>query len=377
MTEPSISLRELKEEFLECPICTFEYDGNIHVPMQLRCSHTFCRDCLRKQCSRQSLTCPFCNLEIKVHKNDINKLDMDRTRNSLLDLMKEKEREQQCSSCTETFSKLYRCHTCNSILCWHCGHTHISKNPNHSLDVTHSSSQTDQTEISKCKADGHGNKKVKYFCRHINCMVPLCSACVISRHMGSGHDIVTVEQWAEERISQMKSLLYLTELRIRIAKDIKLNMTDQLHGMAQRHNDLHMKMKRPFLEWQLRMWVEIGNAINSNMFDYEEHLENSIDQTNAFIQNAEECCRIFRSTIEMPPLNFYESERILTRKMEDFCQYQITNSEPKEKAFKRIEYRIKIYNLKVTLAQWIQPSRRIQIQRVNRDVRPWNFKEKG
>ncbi|XP_014666501.1 PREDICTED: roquin-1-like [Priapulus caudatus] len=48
-------------DFLSCPICNSNYDGNIHQPISLGCGHTVCKACLLKL---QCLQCPYDQTQI-------------------------------------------------------------------------------------------------------------------------------------------------------------------------------------------------------------------------------------------------------------------------------------------------------------------------
>ena len=51
-------------DLLKCEICNNLFDLNIHIPMVVKCGHTFCKKCiLEKNFSKQYEACPLDNMQ--------------------------------------------------------------------------------------------------------------------------------------------------------------------------------------------------------------------------------------------------------------------------------------------------------------------------
>ena len=76
------------EDMCECSICCDKYNDIRRIPRVLPCQHTFCTNCLSKQCRRQRLKCPLCNQEHSIKNGEVDTLPKDYTRNDLNGLLK-------------------------------------------------------------------------------------------------------------------------------------------------------------------------------------------------------------------------------------------------------------------------------------------------
>ena len=52
------------QEILKCDLCNQSYDSEIHIPMVVKCGHTFCKNCLQQKRNNEkdSLNCPIDNI---------------------------------------------------------------------------------------------------------------------------------------------------------------------------------------------------------------------------------------------------------------------------------------------------------------------------
>lgn len=64
---------EIKEDIYDCTICSFPYDEKIKVPIILKCTHTFCNECIKKMLSMNNTKCPFCKTNSITKDTTINR----------------------------------------------------------------------------------------------------------------------------------------------------------------------------------------------------------------------------------------------------------------------------------------------------------------
>lgn len=112
----SLDYADFQENFLICPTCVFDYDGDVRAPKLLRCSHTVCKECLHRIADDArsagldsfrfyhetnqilfihllSFRCPICRQNIQIPPEGISSLQPSFVINQLVDLMSRQRRE--------------------------------------------------------------------------------------------------------------------------------------------------------------------------------------------------------------------------------------------------------------------------------------------
>ncbi|XP_071803969.1 uncharacterized protein [Asterias amurensis] len=127
-------LAEISQDHLECPICS----GRFKQPKLLKCSHSFCLECLQQlrqnSPSTTRLPCPVCRNKTLLKKNGIDGLKTDFKTISLIEAIETKEtrlKQQQqkqvpsqefVSKCSKHTGKdlIMYCETCKKLICTTC-----------------------------------------------------------------------------------------------------------------------------------------------------------------------------------------------------------------------------------------------------------------
>ena len=79
---------EKKNDLYDCNICFDPYDDKIKIPIILKCSHTFCKECMTKMLSNRNTKCPICKM------NSINgDLTVNRSCLDLIEHLKEQNKK--------------------------------------------------------------------------------------------------------------------------------------------------------------------------------------------------------------------------------------------------------------------------------------------
>lgn len=122
----SLDYADFQENFLICPTCVFDYDGDVRAPKLLRCSHTVCKECLlriaddARSSGLDSFRCPICRQNIQIPADGISSLQPSFVINQLVDLMSRQRREVVPKCCKHPRIELLFCETCDSVFCSDC-----------------------------------------------------------------------------------------------------------------------------------------------------------------------------------------------------------------------------------------------------------------
>ncbi|CAD5115327.1 DgyrCDS4310 [Dimorphilus gyrociliatus] len=122
----SLDYADFQENFLICPTCVFDYDGDVRAPKLLRCSHTVCKECLQRiaddarSSGLDSFRCPICRQNIQIPADGISSLQPSFVINQLVDLMSRQRREVVPKCCKHPRIELLFCETCDTVFCSDC-----------------------------------------------------------------------------------------------------------------------------------------------------------------------------------------------------------------------------------------------------------------
>lgn len=205
------TLKQIKEEFLVCPICLRNYQN----PKLLPCLHTFCSSCLADYVfnltkdgfpegsvsgnrQRVKFKCPVCrtdtDLELSEDNGEIVSVFMD---NHLISNLMEKidmhSTEKNCESCSSRIVPGQRaekaevwCQNCKISFCDSCiqAHNIIKACRDHVVinlrDMKVNPLQSIQNSKREIPCPEHKDKIIEFYC--LDCRVAICSSCVAVQH---------------------------------------------------------------------------------------------------------------------------------------------------------------------------------------------------
>ena len=205
------TLKQIKEEFLVCPICLRNYQN----PKLLPCLHTFCGSCLAdyvfnltkdgfqqgsvsEHNQRVKFKCPVCradtDLELSEDNGEIASVFTD---NHLISNLMEKidmhSTEKNCESCSSRVAPGQRaekaevwCQNCKISFCDSCiqAHNIIKACRDHVVinlrDMKVNPLQSIQNSKREIPCPEHKDKVIEFYC--LDCRVAICSSCVAVQH---------------------------------------------------------------------------------------------------------------------------------------------------------------------------------------------------
>nr|XP_022302812.1 tripartite motif-containing protein 45-like [Crassostrea virginica] len=313
------------EDMCECSICCDKYNDNRRIPRVLPCQHTFCTNCLSKQCRRQRLKCPLCNQEHYIKNGKVDTLPKDYTRNDLNGLL-EKYFGHLCKECQNYYYVQYFCKTCDVQMCHFCyGQRKVERCRTHEIEKRNipSTSQTLLTNtVNSCIFDNicyltdHEMNELKYFCCEQSCCIPVCANCVIDSH--KGHTFKTVVDEYNERRKQLLGYCRATRNKITSAKNL-------LMTIQKNYYIVHVR---------IRFWREFvylkdfkrqpNKAAIERYQSYLRMLDEREERVKLFIKKSTECRVISEEALSRESMiAFLSKEKTLSEKMRPFSQSDV------------------------------------------------------
>ena len=261
LTSTSRTIMKSMKSHLQCPGCNLLIED----PRVLACSHTFCRECLKKiakrekkdngkskepegaMCSDDSsetetvyILCPDCGVRTDVPGGDFSQLEYNFFIQHMMDLMYYNSSEPiplvYCGMCRKNGVRdlppsVARCSTCSVFLCKDCFELH-SIDDFMKLHTTHSITErrqsgvfsfilSDETAMRNCKK--HNWKTFTYFCT--TCGRGICDSCAKEDH--KMHHYARAEElrpeysaYIQELMSRTSRLQRRTESAIRSTQEL-------------------------------------------------------------------------------------------------------------------------------------------------------------
>lgn len=317
------------EDICECSICCDKYNEKRRIPRVLPCQHTFCTNCLSKQCRRRALKCPLCNHEHYIENGNVDTLPKDYTRIDLNGLL-EKYFGQICKQCKKNFYVQYFCKTCNVQMCHFCyGQRKNGLCSTHEIEkqeITSSSEILSTYTVNTssdniCYLTGHEKNEVKYFCYEQSCCIPICANCVVDMH--KGHRCKTV---ADEYNERKKLLLHLCqETKNKITNAKSLLKTIQQNKVTW-NNKARMLKKQALRE--LNYFEDFENEAKKTATEsseiYLRMLRKREKNIQTFIKRSTECCVISEKALSGDSMIVFLSvEKTLSEKFKSFLQSEV------------------------------------------------------
>ncbi|XP_078082927.1 protein PML-like [Mustelus asterias] len=198
------------EEYFQCLIC----NEPVSKPKLLQCLHTFCEDCLQKECHKKSVKCPICEM---ITKGDPASLQD----NILVENLQSKVKKQQqilaskelcCASCEDSTPPEFMCLECDKLLCTKCLHTHQVLMTDHKkyVQTLGTLRKLDSDEFLKILrrskdlvCSTHDNQYLSLYCT--TCSVWLCVLCLVLEH--KDHNCCGIRKQIATQKNELRDML--------------------------------------------------------------------------------------------------------------------------------------------------------------------------
>ncbi|XP_061166566.1 E3 ubiquitin-protein ligase TRIM23-like [Saccostrea echinata] len=193
-----------------CRRCNHVYNDEDHQPRLLPCLHDVCLDCLCELVFDEILNCPECKSAHETSENDVTLFPKDPVKMRYIAENTQTQTEVYCDFCDQEPKATHRCMDCLDNLCSECLQIHqkYKKYRDHGIVSLKEYANLQQHYVmssSKCKAPGHSNERLKFFCSNKSCERCLCSLCVIP-HIEDNHKVKTIESVFETRLKNIKTI---------------------------------------------------------------------------------------------------------------------------------------------------------------------------
>ena len=200
--------------------------------------------------------------------------------NSLLDVLAIKECNTtgvQCGNCDKKSSKSFYCFQCCAFWCEaHCISLHngIKANKDHRVLALKDFQDKDFENVLKrpafCSKKHHEKEELKFFCK--NCEVAICNTCVLTLH--DGHVKITLEEAADERKLQVKSLLESEKQELKLQRNEIATLDERCIGIQEQAATVKRDAEK-FVE----MMTTLMEAKKKEIFQkVEAHTESSLER---------------------------------------------------------------------------------------------------
>ncbi|XP_056001878.1 E3 ubiquitin-protein ligase TRIM56-like [Ostrea edulis] len=319
---------ELKEDFLECPICTEEYDEDKHIPRILPCQHSFCSECLSKETRIGKLTCSMCKRNYKVKEKGIEHFPKDLTRRNLKDILS-RIASKSCSICKKMESVKFECMSCDVKLCRRCYKARKSTDcKNHSVKELHEvEDQTPDTSLDSfeikaeniCNLPGHEKNSLKFYCMRQGCRVPICANCATKGH--KQHEWEELDEIYSTQKEQFLARLTVAKKNIHSAKEVLLfcrNENETMKEKARKGMEAINREKEIGINFINQETEELSLTNIRTVKEFTDKFERKESLLQSFIENAQECCSISEKLLKENKTSFLSLEKAISDKLEIF-----------------------------------------------------------
>lgn len=316
------------ENICECSICCNAYDDDGLIPRVLPCQHTFCTNCLSKQCRRQRIKCPLCNQEHYIKNGNTNTIPKDYTRRDLKELL-DKYSGHLCKECKNNLYVQYLCKTCNVKMCHTCyGQRKVGRCSKHDIDVIPTSQDllsVDTPSGNICYLTGHEKNELKYFCCEKSCCIAVCANCVVESH--KEHTYKPVADEYEERKKLMLRFFEATKNKITNAKRFLDTIRQNRALVTKSDKDGRMRLMKQVergKKYIIGFQEETEKYAEEKLQKCVKMLERREEQLQSYIENSTECCAISEEALLGENMvSFLSVEKTLTEKLKSFEQSDV------------------------------------------------------
>lgn len=325
------TIKQIKEEFLVCPICIQRYSS----PKLLPCLHTFCKDCLAKSlnkllddsqpevvisgdenCNETSkcFSCPVCRseiqLDIPIGNRNVQQWAEVFPDNHFIESLMEKldmhSTEKHCESCSiEGQSRRNKaenwCQTCKIAFCQSCINAHnvIKACREHVVisleDMRSNPMQSILSTRKDIPCSYHRDKIIEFYC--VDCHAAICSSCVAVQHRRC--EMVETVSDAVQKLKPETEYVYKDLLRQReILSEWASDHSKELSGLADNKthliaelSDVRSKINELLLNLENKLIGELEEKHKSTMNEVDvrlkdvDEMKKNVENTDNLLQN--------------------------------------------------------------------------------------------
>ncbi|XP_071508421.1 E3 ubiquitin-protein ligase Midline-1-like [Diadema antillarum] len=231
---------------LQCPICLNTFVD----PRLLSCSHTYCKDCLKRLSKSQKgreITCPLCRKITIVPKGKVDLLQRSQTIKAEIEDVK--KQTQVCTACRGNKIAITYCQECEDYMCVNCHKTHSKwdKFAGHEVvkveDVI--SGVVSKKESRKCKK--HKSEDEGCFC--VECKRFVCFRCGMMEHTQAGHKVLDGKEHEDELKEKFDELRDRSDVKMSKIEAYIVFVEEQEAEMNQVLEKLSRQIEQTCEEW--------------------------------------------------------------------------------------------------------------------------------
>ncbi|XP_068120230.1 E3 ubiquitin/ISG15 ligase TRIM25-like [Hyperolius riggenbachi] len=281
---------------LECPVCLSVYTD----PVNLKCGHNFCRECVDRVLDSQEgsggYSCPECREEFMERPTLQTNIALRNIAEHVLSTQPDQEEAGvRCTYCVDSpVPAVMSCLLCDASLCDKHLRVH-SKAPEHILCVPTTSPETRKCSVHK--------ELLKYYCTEDAACV--CVSCyVIGGHVG--HKMRSLDEASEEKKKKLRNDLqklmtetHEAEKRVQSLEERRRKAQEKADGDTERVTALFRNLRRRLEDLEKRVLSDITMQVQS-YDDIIRQLEIKKEELSSKMRHIEELCNM------TDPLNFLQ-----------------------------------------------------------------------
>ena len=251
MSEPQerLNISDLKNTFLECPVCIEHFNQTDRRPRLLRsCLHAFCTQCLDQLLQKEGkgqITCPICRHVEKV-KGSADSLPADPLRSKLVDYVQmKKEKKVKCTDCPDENEAESRCQECSQFLCKECTYVH----KRHMMTRNHTVISMEEVLDQPLKSlstghfcPKHPKHQLEFFCSNDESLC--CLSCIVVDHQG--HKFQKIEEAVAPRQQELDSKLHQINAQSHILQKRRQELEQRKALIQQDKNQARSEINKQF-----------------------------------------------------------------------------------------------------------------------------------
>lgn len=321
---------------LNCRLCR----RLIRSPKLLPCLHSFCQVCVQsfaeKHAQNESLSCPLCETDAKISKEEVEELPTNFFLDNMLDiaLINSSDREPvPCSNCDSINSPATsRCVDCGEFLCVNCYNVHkrIRQTKEHRIltisELLASKTGEDLHRPAFCRI--HHTEQLKYYCE--TCNEAVCRDCVLIEHRQHKYDYIKDSKKIQKQKALMENLyeecagnIPLLEKSIKAIQGISDTLRGRLAAVKAEIREATLQQIKVLKEKERRLLMEadkIHNAKSAILRRQRDHLQEDFRRFKTGCDFSEQVLK-YANEVELLSLKTHITERLTELKNTELdCQ---------------------------------------------------------
>ncbi|XP_033760660.1 tripartite motif-containing protein 3-like [Pecten maximus] len=337
----NIYVQQLKERFLECPVCLEEFSQETRLPRVLPCLHTHCDSCLKNIMKDASVKCTLCLKIYPVPDENLGVFPTDYTRKDLQDFVRASlhRHDLVCEGCSSNDTAKFRCTTCGHFLCEACKDAHgrlvvFQTHDVFSLEEERSSEEN----ISKfahqayCKTQGHEREAMHYYCT--GCDKSICTRCFLIHH--KSHEVKDIQEVYDTKKTLLQDEAQMLHRRISECNSIRAKVTQAKEEVESNRTRSVEELNAAFetlLQLLTRRRDDLMDTINTVASRKNGILQQQDQSLDIIIKSIETCCDFLHQslTYNNQPA-FLKIAPIISRRFA-YLQTLVLDEEPYETSY--------------------------------------------